>query len=105
MRSVPLCVFCLGPVRRLACLRGGQPNLLPSVPVFGSCAPLRAGLCVRGGPAWGGGGVAGGGGGGLCTAPPGGVAGRAFTEDDARWGPVPERNKKIGKTRRKKFSE
>ena len=71
MRSVPLCVFCLGRVRRLACLRGGQPGPVPSVPGFGSCAPLRAGLCVWGGPASGGaGGRGGGGGGGGCVPPP-----------------------------------
>ena len=70
MRFVPFRVSCLGPVRRLACVRGGGGGPVPPVPGLESCAPLRAGLCLRGGPAPGG--VGGWGGGGLpvCLPPP-----------------------------------
>ena len=75
MRSVPLRVSCLGLVHRLACfLGGGRPGPVPPVPGLGSCAPLRAGPCVRGGPAPGGAG----GGGGLCAAAPRGRGRRAL---------------------------
>ena len=68
------CVSCLGPMRRLACFGGGRSGPGPPVPGFGSCAPLRAGPCVRGGPALGGGTA--------CVPPPpgawpGGPEGRA----------------------------
>ena len=69
MQSVALRVSCLGPVLRLGSSEGRRPAPLPPVPGFGSSAPLRAGPCIRGGPAPGGRG-------GLCAAPPGGVAGR-----------------------------
>ena len=68
MRSVPLRVSCLNPVRCLACLRGGGgPGPVPPLPGLGLCAPLRAGLCDRGVSAPGG---AGGWRGGLCAVPP-----------------------------------
>ena len=72
MRSVALRVSCLGPVRRLACCWGGAARSLSCVPGFGSCAPLRAGLCVRGGSAPGGVGEEGQ---PLCRRPPGACPG------------------------------
>ena len=52
---------------------GGRPGPVPPMPGSGSCADLRPGLCIRGGPAPGGGGgcgqVA------CFRTPPGGVAG------------------------------
>ena len=50
-------------------LGGGRPGPVPPMPGLGSCAPRRAGLCVRGGRAPGGGGR-----GGACVPPPPGVA-------------------------------
>ena len=54
MRSLPLRVSCLGPVRRQACYGGGRPGPVPPMRGLRSCAPLRAGPCVRGGLAAGG---------------------------------------------------
>ena len=51
---MPLRISCFGPVRRRASFREGRPGPVPPMPGFGSCAPLRAGLCIRDGLSQGG---------------------------------------------------
>ena len=67
MRSVPLHVYCLGPVHRLACFGGGGAVPFPPCLALGP-APPRGQACASGAVRhWGG---------RPCAASPKGVVGR-----------------------------